>query len=199
MVAGRAGYEPTVLTTPEELPPELIWSDDTAPGFRRRRAGKGYRSHREAAKFDRLFDFASALPRIRRQVAHDLARPGMPKEKVVAAVVRLLEETLVRVGNEEYARDNQSYGLTTLRNRHVKFTGTRLRLTFKGKTSWRPCRRPSRRPPRTRRSRRRSTTSARYLRNTRAVCRASYVHPAARRVCGKAARIARKATERTRV
>jgi DNA topoisomerase-1 len=84
-------------------------------------------------KFERLVDFAAALPRIRAQVASDLAQPGMPKSKVVATVVRLLEATLVRVGNEEYARDNGSYGLTTLRSRHARVTPGTLRLVFKAK------------------------------------------------------------------
>src|SRR5204863_827691 len=92
-----------------------------------------YRAHRDAEKFERLFEFGSALPAIRRQVSRDIARTGMPREKVVATVVRLLESTLIRVGNEEYARENGSYGLTTLRDRHAKFTATALRLVFPGK------------------------------------------------------------------
>lgn len=104
-----------------------------ARGRKQYRYHPDFRSHRDAAKFDRLYEFGSALPAIRRQVARDLARPGVPKEKVVAAIVRLLEQTLVRVGNEEYARTNGSYGLTTLRDQHAKFTSTGLRLLFKGK------------------------------------------------------------------
>ncbi len=176
-----------------DVPPDLVWCDDTVAGIRRRRAGKGftytspngkrvtddatlrrikalavppawtdvwicadarghlqatgrdargrkqyryhpqYRAHRDSAKFERLVEFGGALPAIRKQVAHELARPGMPKEKVVATVVRLLEATLLRVGNEEYARDNGSYGLTTLRDQHAKFTPDSVRLVFKGK------------------------------------------------------------------
>ena len=104
-----------------------------ARGRKQYRYHPDFRSHRDAVKFDRLYAFGSALPAIRRQVAHDLALPGVPKEKVVAAIVRLLEQTLVRVGNEEYARTNGSYGLTTLRDQHATFTSAGLRLFFKGK------------------------------------------------------------------
>ena len=103
------------------------------------RGRKQYRYHprwrevRDEAKYGRTIAFAEALPRIRARVERDLALPGMPREKVLAAVVRLLETTLVRVGNEEYARQNGSYGLTTLRDHHVEFKGARMRLSFRGK------------------------------------------------------------------
>jgi DNA topoisomerase I len=106
---------------------------------RDRRGRKQYRYHprwrevRDAAKFERLIEFARALPRIRRRAERDLRRRGMPREKVLALVVRLLEETLIRVGNEEYARDNGSFGLSTLRDRHVRDDGGRLRFRFTGK------------------------------------------------------------------
>jgi DNA topoisomerase-1 len=77
--------------------------------------------------------FARALPRLRRRVDRDLQRNGLPREKVIAAAVRLLETTLVRVGNEEYARQNKSYGLTTLRNRHATVLGTAVKFSFRGK------------------------------------------------------------------
>ena len=93
-----------------------------------------YRSRREDAKFERLIAFAKALPAIRSQVERDLARPGLPREKVVAAVVRLLELTLIRVGNDEYARLNRSFGLTTLRNRHAAVRGTAITFRFRGKS-----------------------------------------------------------------
>jgi DNA topoisomerase-1 len=93
-----------------------------------------WREVRDEAKFDRLIDFAAALPRIRRRVARDLARPGLPVEKVLATVVRLLDESSIRIGNEEYARKNRSFGLTTLRNRHVDITGATLRFSFTGKS-----------------------------------------------------------------
>ncbi len=103
------------------------------------RGRKQYRYHprwrevRDEAKYERVMAFAEALPRIRQQVEEDLARPGLPREKVLAVVVRLLESTLIRVGNEEYARQNRSYGLTTLRNRHVEVNGAKLEFHFRGK------------------------------------------------------------------
>jgi DNA topoisomerase-1 len=103
------------------------------------RGRKQYRYHprwrrlRDETKYARLAVFARALPRIRRRVHEDMRRPGLPREKVLAAVVGLLERTLIRVGNEEYARENGSYGLTTLRAKHVKVTGARIRFEFVGK------------------------------------------------------------------
>jgi DNA topoisomerase-1 len=104
-----------------------------AKGRKQYRYHPDFRAHRDAAKFERLYEFGTALPAIRRQVAHDLALPGVPKEKVIATIVRLLELTLVRVGNEEYAKTNKSYGLTTLRDQHAKFTSDGLKLVFKAK------------------------------------------------------------------
>src|SRR5262249_52891072 len=78
--------------------------------------------------------FAKTLPRIRRRIQRDLKRRGLPREKVLATVVQLLERTFIRVGNEEYARQNSSFGLTTLRNRHVKVKGAKLRFRFRGKS-----------------------------------------------------------------
>lgn len=104
------------------------------------RGRKQYRYHprwrevRDATKFERMQAFGLALPRIRRRVERDLALKGQPRDKVLAAVVRLLETTLIRVGNESYARDNRSFGLTTLRNRHVAISGATLRFTFRGKS-----------------------------------------------------------------
>ncbi|HKZ08228.1 MAG TPA: DNA topoisomerase IB [Methylomirabilota bacterium] len=103
------------------------------------RGRKQYRYHarwravRDEAKFDRVIQFGRALSAIRERVEKDLGRPGLPREKVLASVVRLLETTLIRVGNAEYARDNGSYGLTTLRMRHVTVEGARLRFEFRGK------------------------------------------------------------------
>lgn len=105
-----------------------------ARGRKQYRYHPGYRSRREGAKFERLIAFARALPAIRRQVERDLARPDLPREKVLAAVVRLLELTLIRVGNDEYARLNRSFGLTTLRNRHAAVDGTTVRFRFRGKS-----------------------------------------------------------------
>jgi DNA topoisomerase I len=104
-----------------------------ARGRKQHRYHPDFRAAREEAKFGRLVEFASALPRIRKRVDRDLARPGVPREKVLAAVVRLLELTLIRVGNDEYTRLNQSFGLTTLRGRHVQIEGTAIRFRFKGK------------------------------------------------------------------
>jgi DNA topoisomerase-1 len=104
------------------------------------RGRKQYRYHprwrevRDRTKFERMIPFAEALPALRRRVEADLGRRGLPPEKVLAAVVRLLEETLIRVGNPEYARDNGSYGLTTLRRRHVRVDGTELRFRFLAKS-----------------------------------------------------------------
>lgn len=93
-----------------------------------------WRAARDATKFDRMLDFARALPAIRRRVARDSRRAPVSREAVLATVVRLLESTLIRVGNEEYARANGSYGLTTLRDRHVAFRGAEVRFHFPGKS-----------------------------------------------------------------
>ena len=104
------------------------------------RGRKQYRYHprwreaRDEDKYGRMLDFGKALPKIRAQVQRDMSLPGLPRPKVLATVVRLLETTLIRVGNEEYARTNKSFGLTTLRNRHVKVDGSQLRFKFKGKS-----------------------------------------------------------------
>ena len=105
-----------------------------ARGRKQYRYHPRYRSRRAGAKFERLIAFATALPAIREQVERDLARSGLPREKVVAAVVRLLELTLIRVGNDEYARLNRSFGLTTLRNRHAAVKGTAITFRFRGKS-----------------------------------------------------------------
>ena len=103
------------------------------------RGRKQYRYHprwrevRDEAKYERTIAFAEALPALRARVARDLRRPGLPREKVLATVVRLLETTLARVGNEEDARQNRSDGLTTLRDRHAEVKGARIRLRFRGK------------------------------------------------------------------
>lgn len=103
------------------------------------RGRKQYRYHprwrevRDETKYDRMIAFGEALPRIRARVTEDLARPGLPREKVLATVVRLLETTLIRVGNEEYAKENRSYGLTTMRDQHVDVSGSELVFHFRGK------------------------------------------------------------------
>jgi DNA topoisomerase IB len=104
------------------------------------RGRKQYRYHpqwrqvRDSAKFDRMVMFGEALPKLRRRLKRDLALPGLPRDKVLAVVVTLLDATRVRIGNTEYARDNKSFGLTTLHNRHVRFNRDgRAVLNFRGK------------------------------------------------------------------
>lgn len=179
---------------PRETVPGLRYSDDTRPGFTRRRAGRGFsyrdregiriaddvvlqrirslavppawtdvwicpwpnghlqacgrdararkqyryhrrwQDHRSIDKFARMLAFADVLPAIRERCDADLRRPGLPREKILAAVVRLLELTLIRVGNEEYARLHRSFGLTTLRARHARTQGASVRFRFNGKS-----------------------------------------------------------------
>src|SRR6266850_1046363 len=122
-----------------------VWICPSASGHiqatgRDARRRKQYRYHerwreiRDENKFDRLADFAKAPPKIRQRIARDMRLPGLPREKVLATVVRLLERTFIRVGNEEYARANKSFGLTTMKNRHVTVKGARLRFRFRGKS-----------------------------------------------------------------
>ena len=104
------------------------------------RGRKQYRYHprwraiRDENKYSKLITFAHSLPRIRRRVATHLRKRGLPREKVLAAVVKLLETTLVRVGNDEYAKQNNSFGLTTMRDRHVDVTPRGVRMEFNGKS-----------------------------------------------------------------
>jgi DNA topoisomerase I len=104
------------------------------------RRRKQYRYHerwrevRDENKFARLADFAKALPQIRKRVDSDIKLPGLPREKVLATVVRLLERTFIRIGNDEYARQNKSFGLTTIKDRHVTVRGAHLRFRFRGKS-----------------------------------------------------------------
>ena len=122
-----------------------VWICPSANGHiqatgRDARSRKQYRYHerwrevRDENKFDRLAQFAKALPNIRRRVARDLKLPGLPQQKVLATIVRLLERTFIRIGNEEYARENKSFGLTTLKNRHVKIKGAQVLFRFRGKS-----------------------------------------------------------------
>jgi DNA topoisomerase-1 len=122
-----------------------VWICPSANGHiqatgRDARRRKQYRYHerwreiRDENKFGRLADFAKVLPNIRRRVTKDLKLPSLPRQKVLATVVRLLERTFIRVGNEEYARENKSFGLTTMKSRHVTVKGARLRFRFRGKS-----------------------------------------------------------------
>jgi len=104
------------------------------------RGRKQYRYHarfrevRDGTKYEHMIAFAQALPKIRRAVAEHMALRGLPRDKVLATVVHLLETTMIRVGNADYAKQNKSYGLTTLANRHVRVEGSELRFRFKGKS-----------------------------------------------------------------
>jgi len=105
-----------------------------AKGRKQHRYHPRWREVRDETKYGRMLAFAKALPAMRKRVEHDLALPGLPREKILATVVRLLETSLIRVGNEEYARQNHSFGLATLRNRHVNVSGSTIRFEFRGKS-----------------------------------------------------------------
>ena len=105
-----------------------------ARGRKQYRYHRRWRQTRDTVKYERLVAFANALPTIRRRVKRDLARRGLPRQKVTAAVVRLLETTLIRVGNKEYARNNHSFGLTTMRDGHARINGSKMRFRFRGKS-----------------------------------------------------------------
>lgn len=122
-----------------------VWINPNASGHlqavgRDARGRKQYRYHseyrkvRDQTKFSRMLSFGNALDRIRERVKKDLALPGLPKEKVLATVVQLLETTCMRIGNDEYAKENSSYGLTTLHDKHVEISGSKLRFRFRGKS-----------------------------------------------------------------
>jgi DNA topoisomerase-1 len=147
--AGKPVHDPKTLEriTSIVIPPAWtdVWISPVADAHiqatgRDKRGRKQYRYHphwrevRDRAKYDRTISFATALPTIRERVDADLAKPGVSKDKVLAVVVSLLETTLIRVGNKEYARDNGSFGLTTMRDRHVKVNGSEVRFHFRGKS-----------------------------------------------------------------
>jgi len=129
------------------IPPAYkdVWICPTANGHlqatgRDARGRKQYRYHerwrevRDENKYGRMLPFAAALPKIRRRITADLGLPGLPRNKVLATVLSIMQRTFIRIGNEEYARENKSFGLTTMRNRHVKVKGASLRFTFRGKS-----------------------------------------------------------------
>jgi DNA topoisomerase-1 len=145
---GRCVRDPETLARIRSLaiPPAYrdVWICISARGHlqatgRDARGRKQYRYHpdwrplRDANKFDRIVAFGQALPKLRRRVRADLVLPGLPREKVLAGVVAIMASTLIRVGNDCYARENGSFGLTTLRTRHARFLGKELRLQFNGK------------------------------------------------------------------
>ncbi len=105
-----------------------------ARGRKQYRYHSEWRAVRDASKYERTLAFAEALPRIRRRIAQDLKQPGLGRDKVLATMVRLLETTLIRVGNDEYAKANGSFGLSTLRDKHVQIRQNTLRFSFKGKS-----------------------------------------------------------------
>lgn len=105
-----------------------------ARGRKQYRYHPDFRASRDEAKFGRMLQFAKVLPKIHAAVDRDLSKPGMPREKAIASVVALLEGSLIRVGNEEYAQTNKSYGLTTMRNRHAKVEGAEVTFKFLGKS-----------------------------------------------------------------
>ncbi len=146
---GEIVLEPAVLKRIKALAIPPAWTDvwvcpdpcghlqATGRDARRRKQFRyhaRWREIRDETKYARMLAFGKALPRIRRRVEHDLSLPGLVREKVLAAVVRLLELSLIRVGNEEYAKENDSFGLTTMRDRHVDIEGSRLRFHFRGKS-----------------------------------------------------------------
>jgi DNA topoisomerase-1 len=112
----------------------LMATGRDAKGRKQYRYHSDFAAVRDADKYARLAEFAASLPKLRRRLKRDLARAGLPREKVLASVVSLLEQTLIRVGNEDYARTNHSFGLTTLRNHHVRVRGPELRFLFRGKS-----------------------------------------------------------------
>lgn len=105
-----------------------------ARGRKQYRYHPKWRTARDEVKYERMLKFGDALPAIRHEVDRALKLPGLPREKVLATIVYLLEATMMRVGNEEYARTNKSFGLTTLRNRHVKVDGSDVQFSFRGKS-----------------------------------------------------------------
>ena len=147
-VAGRAVSEPTVERI-RSLAIRPAWKEvwilpspsghlqatgRDARGRKVYRYHADYRSEREAGKYGRLAEFGRVLPRVRRAVDGVLSRPGLPRDKVLALVIRLLELTHMRVGNEQYVSANRSFGLTTLRRRHARVTGSPVRFRFRGKS-----------------------------------------------------------------
>jgi len=105
-----------------------------ARGRKQYRYHPSYREARDRSKFRRMLEFSEALPYLREQVERDLRGEDLGRKQLLATVVRLLDRTLIRVGNDEYARENRSYGLTTLRRRHVQVKGDQLRFSFRGKS-----------------------------------------------------------------
>jgi len=132
MLAIPPAYRDVWICANERGHIQAVGRDDR--GRKQYRYHEKWREVRDENKYGRMIDFAKALPRIRQRVAKDLKRPGLPREKVLAAVVKFMEMTLIRVGNDEYAKNNKSYGLTTLQDRHAKFSRGKIKLEFRGKS-----------------------------------------------------------------
>ena len=147
--AGHAIHDKETIARIKKLaiPPawEHVWISPLAEGHlqatgRDAKGRKQYRYHpqwraiRDRQKYGHTLAFGEALPAIRQRIDADLRRPGLPREKVLATVIKLLETSLIRVGNEEYARDNGSVGLSTMRNKHARIEGSQMRFEFKGKS-----------------------------------------------------------------
>jgi DNA topoisomerase-1 len=147
--SGDPVSEPEVLKRIKSLAIPPAWSDvwvcpdprghlqatgKDARGRRQYRYNRRWREGRDETKFARMIAFGKTLPRIRKRVASDLLLKGLPRRKVLATVVRLLETSLIRVGNEEYAKANDSFGLTTMRDRHVRVDRGKVRFSFRGKS-----------------------------------------------------------------
>ncbi|MGC3970293.1 MAG: hypothetical protein QM775_24070 [Pirellulales bacterium] len=146
---GRVVRKPVLLNRFRELVLPPAWRDvwiclsanghlqatgHDARGRKQYRYHERWRQVRDETKYDRLVDFAAVLPKLRRRIRRDLRTRGMPRERVLATVVALLESTLIRVGNDEYARENRSFGLTTFEDRHAKVRGDVVRFQFRGKS-----------------------------------------------------------------
>ena len=147
---GKAIHSPSTLARIRSLTIPPAWTDvwicpsehghlqatgRDARGRKQFRYHPRWREVRDETKYSHMIAFARTLPRIRRRIARDLRRSGLPREKILAAIVRLLDASPIRVGNDEYARTNKSFGLTTMRNRHVKVSGAKLQFLFRGKSS----------------------------------------------------------------
>lgn len=146
--AGRAVRDPEILKRIHGLAIPPAWSDvwisadpnghiqavgRDARGRKQYRYHSRWRQTRDSTKYHRMISFGESLPKIRARVARDLGSDTLHRNKVLATIVRLLEETSIRIGNEEYSRQNNSFGLTTLRNRHVRISGSKIQFLFRGK------------------------------------------------------------------
>jgi DNA topoisomerase I len=132
MLAIPPAYRDVWICANERGHIQAVGRDDR--GRKQYRYHEKWREVRDENKYGRMIDFAKALPRIRQHIARDLKRPGLAREKVLAAVVKFMEMTLIRVGNDEYAKLNRSFGLTTLQDRHAKIQGSAVTFRFRGKS-----------------------------------------------------------------